>query len=359
MSHRQGTTLMEVLVAIFIMGIGTLAIMAMFPLAAVSMARSIRDDRVAHAAANAKAIAIAKSIRFDAKVRNYFNNPGGPNAANLPANTYANAGINNPSWTVFVDPVGVNTYLGLGQAWLVGGLRYDSTLTRDGGIPRVSLSFTNTTTDILSWCTSLDDIAFGPNGQPAVLATTNSFTRNPSPAISYAWMLRRPKTGIDSVCDMTLVVYNQRSLGLGGIQTSARELTYTIVVDPNSPTTAKVVWDPTVPQPQILDGGWILDMTASTKNANTGVYPTPCNAKFYRVVNVGDITTGVTFAGSAYLTGTYNSIPLELATPLQFTPQAPFTITAGPPPVVGMTIAVMDAVIEVIECGDSWRSWNN
>src|ERR1700676_2510472 len=65
MRRRQGTTLIEVLVAIFVMGIGLLALMAMFPLAAVSMARSIRDDRVAHAATNAKAIAIAKSIRLD------------------------------------------------------------------------------------------------------------------------------------------------------------------------------------------------------------------------------------------------------------------------------------------------------
>ena len=42
---RPGTTLVEVLVAIFVMGIGCLAILAMFPLGAMNMARSIKDDR--------------------------------------------------------------------------------------------------------------------------------------------------------------------------------------------------------------------------------------------------------------------------------------------------------------------------
>lgn len=57
MRQRRATTLVEVLVAIFVMGIGLLSLLALFPLAALNMAQSIKDDRAAHAAANARAFA--------------------------------------------------------------------------------------------------------------------------------------------------------------------------------------------------------------------------------------------------------------------------------------------------------------
>jgi type II secretory pathway pseudopilin PulG len=57
MNRRNATTLVEVLVAIFIMGIGLLAILALFPLGAVQMAQAIKDERSAQAAANAAAYA--------------------------------------------------------------------------------------------------------------------------------------------------------------------------------------------------------------------------------------------------------------------------------------------------------------
>lgn len=46
----SGATLLEVLVAIFIMGIGLLALLTPFPLGALEMARSIQDDRAGHIA---------------------------------------------------------------------------------------------------------------------------------------------------------------------------------------------------------------------------------------------------------------------------------------------------------------------
>ncbi|HSQ54336.1 MAG TPA: prepilin-type N-terminal cleavage/methylation domain-containing protein [Gemmata sp.] len=44
-THRRGLTLMEVLVTIAILGIGILAILTLFPLSAVNMARAVRNDR--------------------------------------------------------------------------------------------------------------------------------------------------------------------------------------------------------------------------------------------------------------------------------------------------------------------------
>src|SRR3954447_9298845 len=77
MPRRQGATLVEVLVAIFVMGLGLIALLTLFPLGAIRMAQAIQDDRCATAVANADAIAKMDfgfppqraSIRNDALVR--------------------------------------------------------------------------------------------------------------------------------------------------------------------------------------------------------------------------------------------------------------------------------------------------
>jgi len=56
---RPGITLLEVLVAIFIMGIGLLALLTLFPLGALEMAQAIQDDRAGKAAADAVALSEA------------------------------------------------------------------------------------------------------------------------------------------------------------------------------------------------------------------------------------------------------------------------------------------------------------
>src|SRR5260370_9615034 len=67
---RTAATLTEVLVAIFVMAIGLLALLTLFPLGALSMAQAIKDDRTAHSAKNAYSIA---SSYFNA---NLFGTPG-------------------------------------------------------------------------------------------------------------------------------------------------------------------------------------------------------------------------------------------------------------------------------------------
>ena len=54
--RRPGVTLMEVLIATGILATGTLAIMALFPIGAVSMARAINQNRSADHAANSDAV---------------------------------------------------------------------------------------------------------------------------------------------------------------------------------------------------------------------------------------------------------------------------------------------------------------
>src|SRR5207244_3446638 len=120
---RQGTTLIEVLVAIFVMGIGLIALLTLFPLGALRMDQAIQDDRCAHAATNADAMATFKNIRNDPLVRTppWFQNQNidvfkDGVLGRLPADPYG------PSYPVFVDPIGVqNALLGSDpQKWLCG-----------------------------------------------------------------------------------------------------------------------------------------------------------------------------------------------------------------------------------------------
>ena len=55
MIRRAGVTLIEVLVAIFVTALGLLALLALFPLGAVSMAQAVKDTRTAYSAAAAAA----------------------------------------------------------------------------------------------------------------------------------------------------------------------------------------------------------------------------------------------------------------------------------------------------------------
>lgn len=55
--QRSGTTLTEVLIAVFVVGIGLLSILTLFPLGALSMAQAIKDDRCAQANKDGAALA--------------------------------------------------------------------------------------------------------------------------------------------------------------------------------------------------------------------------------------------------------------------------------------------------------------
>src|SRR5947209_2842187 len=93
MKHRPGVTLVEVLVAIFIMGIGMLAVLTLFPLGALNMARALQDDRAATAAQIATSMAVAFDLRHDGNVVPAFTPP--PNYQGT------------KSFPVFVDPYGM------------------------------------------------------------------------------------------------------------------------------------------------------------------------------------------------------------------------------------------------------------
>ena len=168
MAHRQGATLIEVLVAIFVMGIGLIALLTLFPLGALRMAQAIQDDRCATAVKNAVAIATMKNVRNDPLVRSppwfskfdVFKDALATEGRALPADPYG------PSYPVFVDPWGVQKPLCSARApqyWLCGN-------SAKGLIARSPVSFGSGTTFANKWFTLLDDYLFDSDeatgGQP-------------------------------------------------------------------------------------------------------------------------------------------------------------------------------------------------
>ena len=140
MSRRSGLTLVEVLVAIFVMGIGMIALLTLFPIGVLQMAQAIRQDRCLRAAQTADTISVLPlgfdgpvlatanptSLRYDytmshnpalvgplaptfGLVQSYFTNC----SANRP-NALPEADPYGPSYAIMVDPHGFLATQGLG-----------------------------------------------------------------------------------------------------------------------------------------------------------------------------------------------------------------------------------------------------
>src|SRR6516225_10240407 len=121
---RTGATLVEVLVAIFVMGIGLIAVLALFPLGVIRMAQAIQDGRTGNIALNAEAIAVFKNIRHDPNFVLTCQNPIG----------FPPAASQGPSYPVFIDPIGYRN---------AAGTPYQGFLAGPAGsaIPRISMPF--------------------------------------------------------------------------------------------------------------------------------------------------------------------------------------------------------------------------
>jgi hypothetical protein len=370
MRQRPAATLVEVLVAIFVMGIGLLALLALFPLGALSMAQAIKDDRTSHAAANGAAIAEALAIRNDLVLvnANYdtFSNMVSNTTIPLPLGPLPQGHPELPSYAVYVDPTGFNAFTALGafSIW-VGGTP---------GVARRSVSFVNPevlqppallplvrTQRILRWFTLQDDMAFYTDSKVGPMGTPNISTGAIQRDGRYSWgvLLRRPRSIVTSVVEATVVVYSQRPLGLtaaGAIAIPSGEVVYAAPpTGPTGPTGYSNRKGDTIitisiaagqERPPIRKGSWILD--GSIERALSSPPTGWSHGFFYRVVGVTDIPGGM--------------MDLEVQTPLResvysLPPNGSETwagLAGQPIRSRDGLIVVMENVAEVFEKGPGW-----
>jgi prepilin-type N-terminal cleavage/methylation domain-containing protein len=371
MRRRSGVTLIEVLVAIFIMAIGMLALLALFPLGAISMAQALKDDRCASSAVNAEAFAIAQDIKHDIAVaggtsgaltfNNAFTNPWTTTVApwssppfTLANNNLAQAlnGYSGPSFGVIVDPfmypqdqlqsVGPLFNAAMGGYVTLGVPRRSLVLNKNYPAGRNHLPLAQNpyfgplvNTECARWCSMLDGITWvrgdtaGANAVPDV--SQGSVLRDGR--YTWAWLLRRPNWALDNVVDLSVIIYSGRptttATGVTGEVTCAVPTAFKA----NAGTTSLTVIY-TGNRPAIRSGGWILDTTPfpvyTPPNPPGGL---PVQAVYgypYRVVNVTD-------AGIDPVSG-LPQLTLELQTPLRST----YNVTA---------VTVLEYAVEVIDRG--------
>jgi hypothetical protein len=247
MTRRPAVTLLEVLVSLFIMAIGMLALLALFPLGAVTMGRALQDDRVASTASMAENVAVAFDLRNDGQVSRSIILT---EILNPPANP---AGPGNP---VFVDPYGaVQNLPPLGQ---VG---------KSIGIARVNPNFSfGTQAKIDRWFTLPDDLTYLENGTPDLSAGVVPRGRR----YSFAYLLRRPQAFSAQTMQVAIVVYRDRPTDALTV-----EPTYTAQGAAGT-RSVTLTWTAPQPAPDVRRGGWILDTTTGGNVVQ---------AHFYRAVD--------------------------------------------------------------------------
>jgi hypothetical protein len=344
MTRRPAITLIEAMMAIFVMAIGLLALLTLFPLGAFSMAQALKDQRTAEAAINATAQFKALGLGTDSTVtgtgagrtidNTYFENPWPPpaNQQAIPPNGLPaiNAG-SAFTYPVYIDPPGVSA--GMGST--VGGLNQGGNSYPGSpafiGIPRVSLSLVpamGATAWLSRHFTLQDDLTFQTNG---TADTTPGYVQREG-RYTWAYMVRRVRTGVsppEVPLDITVVVYAGRSPGPAvGAPNPPGEYAYTNTAF--TPASNLVTIDYTgQPKPALRRGTWVLDSRMLDDSNN----PAP-QGYFYRVVNVNEVSATV--------------IEAEVQSPLGGPLRNPPNMTKPGP------LVVMESVSEVFEKGTSY-----
>lgn len=341
MTRRPGVTLMEVLVAIMIVGVGLLALLTLFPLGALEMARSVQNDKMGHAKHNATNLANILGVRLDNGVQQAMLTPGGGLTPANSLNAFGQVAFPDaPSYPVFVDPVGFNFPINAAaQNWLSGvTMGIGSTprrVTCAGQIvgplfSRGQLFGLNVFLDEILFPRDPDlypNVALGTPCPPSAVAALSSYER--SARYSWAFMVQMPQVRMTTHVDLNVILYSGRPLDN---TSTLGENTYQTLFRPG--TGDAVLSFPGAP-PEIAVGNWIIDasMVHPSLPAAAGLV-TP-RANFHRVV-------GVTQQYNAG-TGLQETV-LDLQPPpraSRFTPPANY---------LGLTI-VLDNVLEVYNRG--------
>lgn len=263
MTRRPGLSLTEVLVALFLMAIGVIGVLTMFPVGAVQMGMALKDQRCAEAATQA-----------DAYIRWYWRHEiVEKQGNNEPLWLALNGGSSTvptddlPSQPVFVDPMGMPA-INPGRNASIGGL---STLPR-----RTFSTFAGSPTEAsqaLRTCTLLDGFTYDNTGQPAVNGTTLERENR----YNWLWVIQRPRNsaGTKYTANLTIVVFDKRAHQYTPPDAEHLITGSTFTADQTLVTLGS-------PHGPIQKGQWIMD--ASTTTSGTQL------ADFHRVASINGTT---------------------------------------------------------------------
>lgn len=364
-TRRPGVTLIEVLIATGILAVGMLAIMALFPIGAVSMARAINQNRAADHAANSDAIfryywkkawidpngGGVRSSAYEAYGYTVIANPGTQGEEMIPlldrkqpivpgaimTNTQQAdiaPSASQPSYPVLVDPIGYATQVSFGPAnkLQVSG---SAILPARCSLLAAELDVNAPARTRIRLTTLLDDMSWDVNGEPS--ATTGQLDRGGR--YTCAWMIQRPKNNIPHEVRLTVLVFGGRSptdtpSAETAFQVSPQNgggvFNYFDGIDPKPNT---IVVNGVQTMPNIRRGSWVGFSLLIAPQGGTP-YPT---LDFYRVTSITD-----DIANSGKLA-------LELEQPLRSYSTA--TIVGHNGGSFGGTVVFFDNLLEVFDRG--------
>lgn len=338
MTRRPGLSLVEVLAALFIMGIGLISLFTLFPYGALQYASAFKDDRTAQCANAAEsymrvywkervidlpahANAPQESFVFamdnpnqDTSSPTGMANPSKPpvgSPPNTPQPVPSVFGLSDPSYPVFVDPMGwVARSLGSQDKYWVASQpiarRNLFEVERVSPIPPPNPNPINVAAQrllALRECSLLDGLSYSNDGRAAdaggAAAEGSGLTVQKELRYNWLWVLQRPNNTVRSLSKLTVVVFDKRA-HLHAPTTAEQ--------GPFTPTVAQVsqsrITFPAGSEPAGLKKGmWLLDGT-TTSDFYLVPPPTPGppirvyfskirNAHFYRVVSVTQTGTDI------------------------------------------------------------------
>lgn len=268
---RKGLSLVEVLTAIFIMGLGVISILTLFPLGAMRMGQAFRDERSALAAYNADQFfrSYWKTYVVEATTPDPFFS-----ALDQPALGMPPCLPHEASYPVVVDPMGYLARAGQpNQNWLGD----TPTLTR---IPRRNLQIVgNNPLAALALCSLRDGVVTDDNGNP---------TPDRELRYNFLWVVQRPTNANLYYASLTVVVFDRRAhmYAPPGSEQVFPGINF-------APGQTQLVLPVPRNQIEIRSGDWVMDATIHDPTSGIPLgRPGMRHAHFYRVTAITETPGG-------------------------------------------------------------------
>ncbi len=274
--RRAGFSLVEVLVAVFIVSAGLIALLTLFPLGAVQMGQALRDDRSQQCAlqADGKIRELWRSRVIDQNFNDeFFTTLDDADGALATFAPLASAPYQrHASYPVLFDPFGYSSYTINKQRRVAqpSGTFFPRRTTGAAFVPPPpTLAYRSAMLQ--------DDMEFGPDGTPAdrdglpVNVSGQPIFR--AGRYNYAAVIQRPDNSNRNVADLKILVFDRRSPGVDPID---NELAY--AVNAVIPGQTQITLPASNDILGLRVGSWVMDGTL----VNGGVR----NANFYRVTGL-------------------------------------------------------------------------